>query len=107
LCSHNLTDPVTVTMLFSDGAVLGILLEMPRYYNFSNYLLDSGSFMPSQSSATMDIRYPDERNNDFTTSVLSTSLSRSPETVGFRYDNERFDTSAQFPRLLTGGDGSA
>ncbi|KAG5623573.1 hypothetical protein H5410_008791 [Solanum commersonii] len=29
-CSHNLMDLVTVTMLFSDGAVLGILLEMPR-----------------------------------------------------------------------------
>ncbi|KAG5623574.1 hypothetical protein H5410_008792 [Solanum commersonii] len=67
--------------------------------------------MPSLSSTTMYIRYLDERNNDFTTSVLSTSpVTREirysdeiiNETMEFRYDNERFDTGVQFPRPFNG-----
>ncbi|KAG5608706.1 hypothetical protein H5410_019987 [Solanum commersonii] len=65
---------------------------------FSNYLLDSNNFLPSLSSATMDILYPNERNNDFITSVLSTSPSRSPKRMQFRYANECFDTGVQSPR---------
>lgn len=92
-----------------------VMLSVSMSLDDAGNLLDSGSFPPSPSSVTMDIRYPDERINGFTTSVQSPSPSTmeirypdeiasvqspSPETMGFRYPDEiinGFDASIQSP----------
>ncbi|KAH0642134.1 hypothetical protein KY290_033734 [Solanum tuberosum] len=73
-----------------------VVLSVSMSLDDAGYLLDSGSFVPSPSPATMDIRFPDERIN-------CSVKSPSPATMEIRYPDEIINPSVESPSPETMG----